>query len=93
MFASRREQPRTLPCRALQVLTDHLLQRRPRRIDALGQFVGIESADRMLHDEQLGLDLARLGLRQNERTKGFGGDDPSRDTAFFEFDAVVETPR
>lgn len=75
------------------LLPHHLAQARPGDIDPLLQFLGIQSADRVFHHQQLGIDLAGLGLRQNQRTEGISGDHIGRDANLFEFDAVVETPR
>ena len=63
------------------------------RFDAFPELVGVQAADRMLHDDQPGLDLAGLGLRQNQRLERLSGDHVGRDAALLEFDAVVETPR
>jgi hypothetical protein len=57
------------------------------------QFVGVEAADRMLHDDQARFDLACLGLRKDQRFERLRRDDVSGDAALLEFDAVVETPR
>lgn len=75
------------------VSTDDVLQGGPRRVDAILQLGGIETAHRMLHDEQPRLDLASLGLSQNQRPECFSRDDVSHHAALCEFDAVVETPR
>jgi hypothetical protein len=47
----------------------------------------------MFDDDQPGLDLAGLGLGQNQRLERLSGDYVGRDAEFLEFEAVVETPR
>jgi len=64
-----------------------------RSLDTFGELLGIQAADGMLHDDQSWGDLARLGLRKNERFESLGRDDVSRDALLLQFDAVVETPR
>ena len=64
-----------------------------RGFDAFAQLLGIEAADRVLHDDKLGLDLAGFRLGKNQRLEGLSGDHVGRDAELLEFDAVVETPR
>jgi len=69
------------------------LQRRRSGFDSVNQLLGIQAADRMLDDQELGIRLPHLGLRAHQRQKGLGDDDVCFDAAFFELDAVMETPR
>ena len=61
--------------------------------DAFTQFLGIEAADGVLHDDKPRLDLAGFRLGKDQRLERLGGDHEGRDAALLEFDAVVETPR
>lgn len=70
-----------------------LLDGRPGGVDTLGQLGLVQASDRVLHDDQARFNLARLGLRQDERLEGFSRNDVGSDAALGEFDAVVETPR
>jgi hypothetical protein len=72
---------------------DHLGERCPGRVDPFGQFLGVETTDWVLHDQQTRLYFSRLGLSQDEWLECFRGDDIGRDAALSEFNAVVETPR
>jgi len=65
------------------LLGDLVFQRLERRLDALGQLRLVQPADRVLHDQELGLDLARLRLRPDERQEGLGDDDVGFDAALF----------
>ncbi len=47
----------------------------------------------MLHDDHLGLNPTGFGLRTDQRFERIGSNQVGCDTALFEFNAVVETPR
>jgi hypothetical protein len=47
----------------------------------------------VLNHDQVRLELACLGLGQNQRPKRFGGDYHTGQTTLPQFNAVVETPR
>jgi len=47
----------------------------------------------MLHDQQFGIRFASLRLGAHQRQEGFSDDDICFNSAFFEFDTVMETPR
>ena len=64
-----------------------------RRLDPLLQFLRVQSADRVLHHDQVRLDLAGLGLRSDQGLERLGRDYDRVDATFAKFDAVVETPR
>src|SRR5690606_6237565 len=82
------------PCRSADAsAADDLLQAFHGLIDPACELRGVEAADRVLHDDQLWSDLPRLGLRQDERPEGVGGDHDTGDAALFEFYRVMETPR
>ncbi len=47
----------------------------------------------MIDDDQLRLDLARLGLGLDQGHEGIGGQDEAGNATLLQFDAVMETPR
>jgi hypothetical protein len=63
------------------------------RVDSLDQFFSVQSPDRVLYDDELGLKLACACLREDQGRKRIRGNDVSRDAPFLQFDAVMETPR
>lgn len=83
----------TMPARTTSAGVDQFRQAVKGGVDSFLELFGIQPPDRVLDDDELGLDLARPSLRQDERRKRFRSDHVSCDAAFFEFDAVVETPR
>jgi len=72
---------------------DDGLQGRIGRVDAFAEFFGIQAANRMFDDNELGLHLSRLRLGADKRLKRLRRNEVGGYAPFFEFDAVVETPR
>jgi hypothetical protein len=60
---------------------DLLVHQSKSGIDPLLQLLRVQAADRMLHHDQLRVDLARFCLRQDQALEGLGGNDERLDTA------------
>ncbi len=76
-----------------ELSVDGLFQFARRHTNSFHQFLRIQSANRMFHDKQLRICLARLSLRFDEWQEGFSDYDVSLNATFFEFDTIMETPR
>ena len=77
--------------RGLAIVSD-ARYRFERGVDPFLEFGGVQPANRVLHHDQMRIELSRLGLRQHQRPERFRGDYDASEAAFPEFDRVMETP-